>query len=186
MDFPDPNGETFEIREGLYDDVHLLAYTGGSDVEKVLNWRNFFHGWSHKAEHSWGALEIRGLFFKKLMTEGTRLNLAIKKGEWSSITAEELIALTVLTMEWEPLCITLILEEAKYLLEFGATSYELMNEMEDKMRYHLSLTIQSMRSTTWRSMNGKSSLLPCSRCESVAMDVRDDQDMARLRQGGVR
>jgi hypothetical protein len=33
------------------------------------------------------------------------------------------------------------LEEAKYLFEFGATSYEpmdeLMDEMEDKMRYHL-------------------------------------------------
>jgi hypothetical protein len=33
------------------------------------------------------------------MTKGTRLNPAIKKGEWSRITTEELIALTVLSME---------------------------------------------------------------------------------------
>jgi hypothetical protein len=53
---------------------------------------------------------------------------------------EEVIALTLLTMEKQPLDIKLILWEVKYLFDLGSTPHELTTEMKGKIRTYLSNT----------------------------------------------
>jgi hypothetical protein len=132
---------------GLYDDVHLWvdAWLPSEPSEpeyllKVETWRPIFHGRSYGSERSWGTPEARGRFFRDLFTEGTRLNCAVMGGKWKGFAVEEIIALTLLTMENEHLTIKYIMDEAHHLFQLGRTPHDVEARMKWKMKVYLTKT----------------------------------------------